>query len=89
MDPTNQITLYGLQSCAHCKAAREYLSQKGVPFETIYLDLLVGDERNQTMRDVSRINPAVSFPTIVIQDKVVVGFRRDDIEKALIEARMI
>ena len=83
MGSSKKITLYGLQSCPHCKAAREYLSQKGVPFETIYLDLLVGDERNKTMRDVSRINPAVSFPTIVIQDKVLVGFRRDEMEKEL------
>jgi glutaredoxin len=47
------------------------------------VDKLEGDERKQTIEAVKKHNPAVSFPTIVIGDDVVVGFNKDKIDKAL------
>ena len=39
------------------------------------------------MNTIRKINPALSFPTIVIDDKVIVGFRREEIETALRECK--
>ncbi|MCU0573275.1 MAG: glutaredoxin family protein [Syntrophobacteraceae bacterium] len=77
------IVLYGLMSCAHCKEVRELLMDRQVPFECIFVDLLTGDERSETLREVRRINPEVTFPTVVIGDKVIVGFKKDLISEAL------
>ncbi|MHC1743195.1 MAG: glutaredoxin family protein [Syntrophobacteraceae bacterium] len=77
------IILYGLLSCAHCKEARSFLMDRGVPFECVYVDMLLGEERNDTMREIRRLNPEVSFPTVVIGDRVITGFKRDQIEQAL------
>ncbi|MCU0587931.1 MAG: glutaredoxin family protein [Syntrophobacteraceae bacterium] len=77
------IVLYGLMSCAHCKEVRELLMDRQIPFESIYLDLLLGEERSETMRELRRINPEVTFPTVVIGEKVIVGFKKDQIEEAI------
>jgi len=79
------ITLYGLMSCAHCKEVRELLMDRNIPFECIYVDLLTGDERSDTLRELRRINPEVTFPTVVIGARVIVGFKKDDIVRALAE----
>lgn len=78
-----KIKLYGLLSCAHCREAREYLLGQGVEFDYVYLDLLVGDEKSDTMRELRKINPEVTFPTILIGDNIIVGFKKDQIDEAL------
>jgi glutaredoxin len=78
-----KIKVYALSSCAHCQHAKEYLQEHDIPFECVHVDGLVGPERNDVMYALGKLNPALSFPTIVIGDKVIVGFRREEIENAL------
>jgi glutaredoxin len=80
-----RITLYGLQNCANCKDARKRLEDSGLAFELVYVDMLFGEERNETMRYIRRINPEVSFPTLVVGEKIVVGFKSSAIDAALRE----
>ncbi len=47
------------------------------------MDLLQGDERTAIIEDVKKMNPNCSFPTIIIGDKVIVGFKEDEIKEAL------
>lgn len=77
------ITLYALQTCGHCKNIKQLLAARGLAFKTIYVDMLVGDERNDTMRLIKRINPSISFPTLQVGDRTIVGFKKEEIEKAL------
>jgi glutaredoxin len=56
---------------------------RNIPFECIYIDLLTGEERSETLRELRRINPEATFPTLVVGDKVIVGFKKDAIEQAL------
>jgi glutaredoxin len=75
--------VFALQTCSHCKSVKKLLQECKVPFQTIYLDLLTGEERNDTLRRIRRINPSVSFPTLQVGDAVVVGFKQDAIKAAL------
>lgn len=77
------ITLYGLQTCSHCKAARKLLEQRQLSFRMIYVDMLVGDARNDTLRELRRINPALSFPILRMGERTIVGFKKKEIETAL------
>jgi glutaredoxin-like protein NrdH len=47
------------------------------------VDLLSGDERQKVMDEVRKLNPECTFPTICIDDKVVIGFNEERIRKAL------
>lgn len=79
------ITIYTLSTCSHCAHAKEYLDEREIPYAGINVDFMSGEERNQIMDTVRRLNPAITFPTIVIGEKVIVGFRREEIEAALEE----
>ena len=73
------IKVYALSTCVHCKHAKEFLEEKHIPYDCVHVDYLTGEERAKMMDIVRKLNPALSFPTIVIGDKVIVGFRRDEL----------
>ena len=77
------IVLYSLQACAHCKDMKKYLEQSNLSFKTIYVDMLLGEDRSKTLRQLRRINPSVSFPTLVVGERIIIGFKKDDIDAAL------
>jgi glutaredoxin-like protein NrdH len=47
------------------------------------VDRLSGDERQQAIDEVKKNNPNLSFPTLLIGDKCIVGFKKDEIQDAL------
>ena len=78
-----KVVMYGLSTCVWCKKTRQLLTDLGVDFDYIYVDLLSGDEEEKVVREVSRFNPHGSFPTIVINDeKAILGFDEQAIRKA-------
>lgn len=78
-----EVKVFALSTCVHCKKAKEYLDECGVKYECVHVDLLTGDDRKQTIEEVRKHNPSVSFPTLVIGDTVVVGYNKDKIDEAL------
>lgn len=78
-----RVKLYALSTCSHCKAAKKLLAELGVEYEHVDVDLLSGAERESVIAEVRRLNPSVSFPTIIIGGTVIVGNREDKIRKAL------
>jgi len=54
-----------------------------IKYEFIDVDMLKGDERKAIIADVKKFNPRCSFPTIIIGEKVIVGFKEKDIKEAL------
>lgn len=75
--------VYALSTCSHCKAARKFLTECHVDFTCVEVDCLTGEQRQSAIADIKKINPRCSFPTIVINDKVIVGFQADQIKEAL------
>jgi glutaredoxin-like protein NrdH len=77
------VTLYALSTCVWCKKTRQLLGELGVAYDYEYVDLLEGDEKTRAMNVVRQWNPACSFPTLIINDKCIVGFQEDKIRQAL------
>jgi glutaredoxin len=77
------ILVYGLSTCVWCKRAKSFLEEKGIAYDYIFVDLLEGDDRNAVLDEVSKWNPKVSFPTIIVNGKCVVGFKEDEILEGL------
>jgi len=80
---TKPIKVFALSTCIHCKHCKEYLDEQGRTYECVYVDKLAGDERKSTIDEIKKINPSLSFPTVIIQEKVIVGFNKDEIDDAL------
>ena len=79
------IKIFTLSTCSHCTQAKEFLDERKIPYDNVHVDFMSGDDRTQVIDTLRKLNPEVTFPTIVIGDKVIVGFRRDEIEAALRE----
>ena len=77
------VKIYSLSTCSHCKANRKLLNECTVKYEFVDVDLLEGDERKAILEDVRKFNPKCSFPTIIIGEKVIVGFKEQEIKEAL------
>ncbi len=77
------VKIFSLSTCRHCKATKKYWSECTINYEFIDVDLLKGDERKAIIEDVKKFNPRCSFPTIIIGDKVIVGFKEKEIKEAL------
>lgn len=80
---TPDVKMYTLSTCSHCKATKKFLDDCVVRYEFTDVDLLSGAERAAALDEVKKLNPACSFPTIIIGDKVIVGFKEAEIRKAL------
>ncbi len=78
-----KVRIYTLSTCSHCKAAKKFLSDNNISFDSTDVDLLEGSQREAVLNEVIQYNPQRSFPTILIGDKVIIGFKENDIREAL------
>lgn len=79
----HSVKMYSLSTCGHCKATKTLLNEYKVKYEFTDVDLLKGEERAAILEDVKKWNPNCSFPTIIIGDKVIVGYKEREIREAL------
>jgi glutaredoxin len=78
-----EVKIYSLSTCSHCKATKKFIDDCTIKYEFVDVDLLKGDERKAIIEDVKKFNPRCSFPTIIIGEKVIVGFKEKEIKEAL------
>jgi len=79
------IKLYALSTCIHCRNTKELLDDCGAEYDCIEVDKLEKEERAAILEEIKKINPSCSFPTLIIGDKIIVGFKKEEITEALKE----
>jgi glutaredoxin len=78
-----RVKMYTLSTCSHCKATKQFLKDCDVQYDATDVDLLEGDQKQLVLNEVANYNPSRSFPTIIIGDKIIVGFNENAIREAL------
>lgn len=79
-----KVKLFALSTCGWCKRAKRFLNEHNVEYDFTDVDLLTGAEKERCMQELARWNPRRNFPTIVIDDEVViVGYQEGQLRKAL------
>jgi glutaredoxin-like protein NrdH len=79
-----KVVLYALSTCVWCKKTKKLLTELGVDFSYVYVDLLEGEEKANVVDEVTRYNSMRSFPTLVIDDKTsIVGYQEKRIREVL------
>lgn len=78
-----EILLYALSTCGWCRKVKELLNSMKVEYDYIDVDEVPREEKQQIMDDVRAHNPQCSFPTVVINNSCIVGFKEDRIREAL------
>jgi len=77
------VKMYTLSTCSHCISTKKLLDDCAVKYESTDADLLTGAEKTAIIAEVRKLNPHCSFSTIIIGDKVIVGFNEKAIREAL------
>ena len=78
-----QVKIYSLSTCSHCKSTKKMLSDCTIQYDFVDVDTFQGEERAAILEDVKKFNPKCSFPTIIIGNTVIVGFKEKEIKEAL------
>jgi glutaredoxin-like protein NrdH len=77
------VKIFSLSTCSHCKSTKKLLNECTVKYDFVDVDLLQGEERAAILEEVKKFNPNCSFPTVIIGDKVIVGYKEKEIKEAL------
>ena len=77
------VKLYTLSTCSHCRSTKKLLNECTIQYDFVDVDLLEGEERKAILEDIKKVNPRCSFPTLIIGDKVIVGYKEKEIKEAL------
>ncbi len=85
MSEDMRVKMYTISTCGFCKAAKAFLREQGIQFEFVDIDLLDQEEKRRVLREARSIagKDRIAFPTIVIGDTVIIGFKEYEIRKAL------
>jgi glutaredoxin len=73
----DQVFLYALSTCPWCRKAKQWFTDTGVPFESVDVDLLKGEEQDAAAEKAYELSGGRRFPVAVINGEVVVGFNTD------------
>ncbi len=77
------VKVYSLSTCSHCKSTKKFLADCTIQYDFVDVVTLQGEERAAILGDVKKFNPKCSFPTIIIGNTVIVGFKEKEIKEAL------
>ncbi|MHC5035863.1 MAG: glutaredoxin family protein [Planctomycetota bacterium] len=78
-----KVFMYALSTCGWCRKTKALLKELNVDFDFIDVDLCEGEERRRVREELGNVNPRRSFPTLVIDGDVIVGFDPEKIRGAL------
>lgn len=72
-----EIIIYTSQSCPHCKTAKDYLNQLGIP----YIERQA-DRDPSAQREMQALG-AMGVPTLKVNGQVMVGFNPQELQRLL------
>jgi glutaredoxin-like YruB-family protein len=73
-----KVTIYSTPTCPYCKRAKDYLTQKGIPFT----DYNVAEDREKAKEMIQK-SKQMGVPVIVVGDDVIVGFNQAKLDSLL------
>ena len=73
-----KVIVYSTPTCPYCKRAKEYLSQKGIPFTEVN----VAADREKAKEMIQK-SGQMGVPVIEIDSDMVVGFNQSKIDELL------
>ena len=76
-----KVKVYTTPTCPHCLMLKEFLKEKGIEFEEI--DLSLEENQKKFFEEVFPKSQSLGVPQIEIDGKIIVGFDKEEILKAL------
>lgn len=77
------VKLFALSTCPYCRMTKKYLDENDVSYDVLDVDLLEGDEKSAVVAEVKELSGGTSFPVLVVDGEVIVGFNKKAIQELL------
>ena len=79
----NELIIFALSTCGHCRRAKQFLEEKGIKYHYIYVDQMDYEKKQQLKKNLQeKFKKRVAFPFLVVNNsETVVGFLRQEYEK--------
>jgi glutaredoxin-like protein NrdH len=81
------VFVFALSTCAHCQAAKKLLGELGLHCGQVEVDALPEKKMKEALDEMSRHNPAQTFPTVIVGRRAIAGHLPDDIKAAAARLR--
>jgi glutaredoxin-like protein NrdH len=80
----HKVFLYALSTCVWCKMTKQYLNDNNVEYEYVDVDLCSEEDKQKIHAAIVGKGGMLSYPTTIVDDKVLItGFRKDKLKEAL------
>jgi len=76
--------LYALSTCIYCNTIKKMFEELDIDHKCIQADKLSEQEHRAVIEEMKKVNPRCSFPTLVIDEVVITGFK--EIKKLKLKA---
>jgi glutaredoxin len=77
------VKLYALSTCPYCIKTKQLLNQQNVAYDLIDVDLAEQEIASRVMKEVKELTGQQSFPVTLINGKIILGFKPEEILDAL------
>ncbi len=80
----HKVFMYTLSTCVWCKMTKQFLKDNNVAYEYVDVDLSSEEDREKIRKEIQAKGGVLSYPTTIVDSKVVItGFRKDLLTKEL------
>jgi glutaredoxin-like protein NrdH len=80
----HKVVLYALSTCAWCKMTKQFLKDNNIEYKYVDVDLCEEEDKQKIRQHIQSKGGPLSYPTIIIDDKVLItGLRKDKLKEAL------
>lgn len=80
----HKVLVYALSTCVWCKMTKQYLKDNDIEYEYVDVDLFDEADKEKIRGHILSKGGALSYPTIIIDDAILItGFRKDKFKEIL------
>ena len=80
----HKVFLYALSTCVWCKMTKQFLKDNNIQYEYVDVDLCEEEDKQKIRQHIQKLGAPLSYPTTIVDDqKVITGFRKDLLKEAL------
>lgn len=80
----HKVFVYALSTCVWCKLTKQFLNDNNVQYEFVDVDLADEDDKQKIRETITSKGGMLSYPTTIVDDKVVItGFVKDKLKEVL------
>lgn len=80
----HRVLVYAISTCAWCKRTKKFLKDSQIEYGYVDIDLCSREDREKIREGILSRGGRLSYPTVIVDDRVLItGFKEDELKEAL------